>query len=122
MALPSVCSFSTSLISVTTSPDSYGGGCASYPPSPSGDNDPHAPPPGVSTQSISPGFSVISTLAANCFPLSVFFPGRPAAPPAIPQGASLLLSVSSVALAGLRNSYSLTSPSPPANLPLPPLP
>src|SRR5439155_22762354 len=83
---------------------------------------PQPPPPGVSMRRTSPEASRSVVFDGRRAPLRRLDPGAPSSPPAAPAGPCLRRSVSRVASMGASASNSLTTPSPPAHLPFPPLP
>src|SRR5213078_3880176 len=83
---------------------------------------PHAPPPGVSMRSTSPGWSSVLTLDATGVPFKIVRPAAPCPPPAAPAGSWRRRSASTLSSIGANASNSRTTPSPPAHHPTPPLP
>src|SRR5207253_1479342 len=83
---------------------------------------PHAPPPGVSMWSTSPGASSVFTLDATGVPFKIVRPAAPCPPSAAPAGSWRRRSASTLSSIGASASNSRTTPSPPAHRPTPPLP
>src|SRR5213076_351426 len=74
---------------------------------------PHAPPPGVSMRSTSPGASSVFTLDATGVPFKIVRPAAPCPPSAAPAGSWRRRSASTLSSIGASASNSRTTPSPP---------